>query len=107
MVQKEAAIRLCAAPGTRECGAISGAIWYRAKPEMLFSVSGGSFMPPPDVESAVIRLDILKEPPVSIENEALFFRIIKGAFSQRRKTAINALSSCLGMSKAQIGRAHV
>lgn len=105
MVQKEAAVRLCAKPGERECGAISGAIWYLSEPKMLFTVSPGSFMPAPDVDSAVIRLDVRKEPAVKVANEDLFFRVIKGAFSQRRKTAINALSSFLSIGKAQLGEA--
>lgn len=111
MVQKEAAERLCAKPGTRECGAISAAITYYAHPRQVFSVSAGSFMPAPNVDSAVIRLDVRKEPPVSTKSEALLFNVVRGAFSQRRKTALNAISSAMGMDKATLsecfGRAGV
>lgn len=102
MVQKEAAERLCAKPGERECGAISAAIQYFSEPKMLFTVSAGSFMPAPNVDSAVIRLDIRKQPPVTPENEKMMFEVVKGAFSQRRKTAANAISSYLKRDKAEI-----
>ena len=102
MVQKEAAERLCAAPGERECGAISAAIAYYSAPKQLFSVSAGSFMPAPNVDSAVIRLDIRKTPPVSPRDEAFMFAVVRGAFSQRRKTVCNALSSALGLPKATV-----
>ena len=95
MVQKEAA-----QPGTRDIGAISLAIRYYAQPKFLFNVSRGSFLPAPDVDSAVIRLEILERPPVAPKDEALFFQVIRGAFSQRRKTLANSLSSYLGLDKA-------
>lgn len=99
MVQKEAAARLCAAPGERECGAISAAVSYYSRPRRLFSVSPGSFLPPPKVDSQVIRLDVLHQPPVSPADERLMFRVVRGAFSQRRKTVLNALSSSLDRPK--------
>lgn len=102
MVQKEAAQRLCAQPGNRECGAISAAIWYYSEAYELFDVSRGSFMPAPDVDSAVIRFDVREQPAVAVENQRLFFQVIKGAFSQRRKTAANAISAHLSKPKAQI-----
>ncbi len=102
MVQKEAAQRLCAAPGERECGAISAAIAYYSEPKQLFSVSAGSFMPAPNVDSAVIRLDIRKAPPVYPKDEAFMFTVVRGAFAQRRKTVCNALSAALGLPKATI-----
>ncbi len=102
MVQKEAAERLCAQPGTRECGAVSAAVQYYAEPEILFEVSRGSFMPAPNVDSAVIQLRIRKEPPVDVYDEALFFRVIRAAFAQRRKTAVNSISNTLHMSKQQV-----
>ncbi len=102
MVQKEAAQRLCAAPGTRECGAISAAIAYYSAPKQLFSVSAGSFMPAPNVDSAVIRLDILKTPPVQPRDETFMFTVVRGAFSQRRKTVCNALSSALNLPKTTV-----
>lgn len=105
MVQKEAAARLCAAPGERECGAISAAIAYYSEPTVLFSVSAGSFMPAPNVDSAVIRLDIRKQAPVSPKSERFMFQVVKAAFSQRRKTICNALSSSLGLQKAAVANA--
>ncbi len=101
MVQKEAAQRICAQPGSREVGAVSIAVWYYCEPQVLFQVSRGSFMPAPDVDSTVIRLDIRKEPPVQVKKESDFFRVVKAAFSQRRKTLSNTLSSGLSLSKAQ------
>ena len=100
MVQKEAADRICAQPGTRESGAISAAVHYYSSPELLFKVSKGSFLPAPKVDSAVIKLNILKEPPVSLNDEKSFFRVVKAAFSQRRKTLSNSLSSGLSMPKS-------
>ena len=102
MVQKEAADRICAAPGTRESGAISAAVHYYSKPEFLFKVSKGSFLPAPKVDSAVIKLNILKNPPVGVSDEKMFFKVVKAAFSQRRKTLSNSLSSGLSISKSDI-----
>ncbi len=93
MVQKEAAQRLCAPVGSRESGAITAAVHYYADTEVLFQVSRGSFLPPPNVDSAVIRFTIKKTPPVEVTNEKLFFSLIRCAFEQRRKTALNALSA--------------
>lgn len=101
MVQREAAVRLCAAPGTRECGAVSLAVQYYAEPTRLFGVSRGSFMPAPNVDSEVIHLAIRKTPPVAVKNEKRLFSIIRAAFGQRRKTLANSLSTA-GYSKAQI-----
>lgn len=102
MVQKEAAERLCAEPGTREAGAVTMAVRYYSEPKQLFGVPRGSFMPPPNVDSRVIRLDIKKDPSPKVGDEKLFFKIIRGAFSQRRKTLCNSLSSVLGISKADV-----
>ena len=102
MVQKEAAERICAAPGTRQAGAISYAVAYYAKPQVLFSVQPGSFYPPPKVTSAVIRLEVHPEPPVPVPDEATYFRLVRAAFGQRRKTAANAISAGLGLPKAQV-----
>lgn len=99
MVQKEAAQRICAEVGSRQSGAVTVAVNYYAKPQILFGVSAGSFMPAPKVDSAVIRLDILKEPCVQVEDEELFFKVVKAAFSQRRKTLPNSLSAGLQISK--------
>ena len=101
MVQKEAAQRICAPVGSRESGAVTVSVNYYAKPELLFHVSAGSFMPAPKVDSAVIRLDVLQEPPVDCDPGA-FFRVVKAAFSQRRKVIANSLSAGLGISKADV-----
>lgn len=102
MVQKEAAERLCAHPGERACGAVSAAVWYYAEPEILFQVSRGSFMPAPNVDSAVIRLRIRRTPPVEVANEPFFFRVVRAAFAQRRKTAVNSIANTLGRSKQAV-----
>lgn len=102
MVQKEAAQRICAKVGTRQSSSITVAVDYYAEPEMLFGVSAGSFMPAPKVDSAVIRLNIRKKPPVSVEDESLFFKTVQAAFGQRRKTLSNSLSSGLKIEKPQI-----
>ncbi len=101
MVQKEAADRLCAAPGTRECGAVSYAVRYFSEPKLLFKVSRGSFMPAPNVDSAVIRLDIKSEKKLPDNEERMMFRLIRAGFSQRRKQLINPLSAELKISKAE------
>jgi 16S rRNA (adenine1518-N6/adenine1519-N6)-dimethyltransferase len=102
MVQKEAAERFCAECGTREAGAVTYAVAYYAKPEILFNVSRGSFFPPPNVDSAVIRLTPYKTPPVEVSDEPFFFSLIKAAFSQRRKTFINSVSNGTEIPKADI-----
>ena len=99
MVQKEAAERISAKPGTRECGAISLAIRYFSTPKKGFSVSRGSFMPAPNVDSEVIRLDLNEKPPVSPKSEEMFFKTIKAAFSMRRKTLVNCLSKDFSLPK--------
>ena len=78
MVQKEAAQRLCAAPGERECGAVSVAVHYRSQPKLLFQVGRGSFLPSPKVDSAVLRLDLRQEPPVSVADEDWVFPGLPG-----------------------------
>ena len=102
MVQKEAAQRLCAKVGSRESGAITVAVNYYGTVRTVFNVSRGSFMPAPNVDSAVIRIDPHPEPKLDEENEKFFFRIVRSGFSQRRKTAANALSSMAGIPKDKI-----
>lgn len=102
MVQKEAAQRLCAEVGTREAGAVSVAVSYYAEPHILFGVSRSGFMPPPNVDSAVIQLKIRKEPPIKVKNEKEFFRLVKCCFSQRRKTLVNAVSNTAGTDKDEL-----
>lgn len=100
MVQKEAAQRLCAKPGTREVGAVSIAVRYYSEPKVLFQVSRGSFLPSPDVDSTVIRLDIHDKPAVDADCKT-FFKVVRAAFSMRRKTILNCLSAGLSVSKEQ------
>lgn len=92
MVQKEVAQRMVAVPGTKDYGALSVAVQYYTKAEIMFIVKPDSFIPPPSVESAVIRCTVLDKPPVQV-NEKIFFRVVKAAFSQRRKTLFNALKT--------------
>lgn len=105
MVQKEAADRICAVPGSRNSGAISLAIRYYSKPEVLFEVSKGSFFPSPNVDSSVIKLNILKKPSIVVKDENLFFSLIKASFLKRRKTILNSLSSGLSIPKEVIANA--
>ncbi|MBE6631716.1 MAG: 16S rRNA (adenine(1518)-N(6)/adenine(1519)-N(6))-dimethyltransferase RsmA [Ruminococcaceae bacterium] len=93
MVQKEVASRLCAAAGSSDYGAITAVLGYYGKIKRLFNVSAGSFMPAPKVDSSVVRLKMDDEPTVKVSDEKLFFRTVKGAFAQRRKTLQNSLSS--------------
>lgn len=102
MVQKEAAQRLCADMGTRKCGAVTAAVSYYAKAEKLFSVERGSFIPSPNVDSAVIRLTVHRNPPVAANDEKMLFSVIRAAFSQRRKTLPNSIASGTPFTKEQI-----
>ena len=99
MVQKEAAQRICAEVGTREGGAVTAAVNFYSKPELLFNVSAGSFMPAPKVDSAVIRLEVYSESPYSLDDDKKFFTVVKASFAQRRKTVLNSISSSLGLEK--------
>lgn len=100
MVQKEVAERMVAAPGGKEYGALSVAVQYFTTPEIMFTVPPSSFIPAPAVESAVIRCRVREVPPVTVDEKA-FFRIVKAAFSQRRKTFGNTLKSA-GLPKPLI-----
>lgn len=93
MIQKEVAQRLVAKPGTKDYGAITLAIDYHADADIRFTVPAGAFVPAPKVESAVVRLDVLDQKRVDVADEKFFFRIIKSAFGQRRKTLVNAISN--------------
>lgn len=105
MVQKEAAQRLCAKMGTRECGAVTAAVCYYSEPKVLFQVSRGSFMPAPNVDSTVIRLDIKSETPTNVKDEKHLFALIRAAFSQRRKTLANPVSSLMHIKKETVVKA--
>lgn len=93
MIQKEVAARLCASPGDPDFGAITAAVSYYGKAEKLFTVTAGNFIPSPKVDSAVLKITLYKEPPVSVGSKKMLMRVIKGAFAQRRKTLLNSLSS--------------
>ena len=99
MVQKEAADRLCAKVGSRMAGAVTVAVNYYAEAQTLFGVPRGSFMPPPNVDSAVIKLTLRQNPPVAVNDEKLFFKIVKACFAQRRKILLNTLCNTLGLPK--------
>lgn len=101
MVQKEAAVRLCAEEGSRDSSAITCAVRYYAEPRLLFHVSAGSFMPAPKVDSAVIQLT-LREPQTVPRDEKQMFRVIKAAFAQRRKTVLNSISSSMPLDKNEL-----
>ena len=97
MVQKEVADRMQVGPGTKDYGALSLAVQYYAKPEIMLKVSPACFIPRPNVGSAVIRLTKFTEPPVQVESEKKFFSIIRAAFNQRRKTLANALTNSISL----------
>ena len=105
MIQKEASDRLCTPVGSRDSGAITVCTNYYAEVRQLFNVSRGSLMPAPNVDSTVIRLDIRANPAVTVSDEKKFFRMVKAAFAQRRKTALNSISSGMGISKTQVAEA--
>ena len=93
MVQREVADRLCAAPGSADYGAITASLCYYGAPKKLFTVTAGNFMPAPKVDSAVVRIDLWRDKPVKSQSPELFFKVIRAAFGQRRKTLTNALST--------------
>lgn len=99
MVQKEVAQRICSGAANKNASSISLAVNYYAEPEILFEVKKGSFWPIPKVDSAVIKLNIREKPACNVVDEKKFFKIIKSAFLQRRKTIINSLSNNLNLSK--------
>ena len=91
MVQKEVAERMIAPPGSKTYGALSVAVQYYTAPEIVLDVPPKSFIPAPEVDSVVIACKVRGEPPVTVRDEKLFFRVVKAAFGQRRKTLSNAL----------------
>ena len=93
MVQREVAQRICAAPGSRDYSAFTVLCNYHAQPELLFDVPASCFFPQPKVTSAVVCLKVRTEPPAELLDERTFFRTVRAAFAQRRKTLLNALSS--------------
>ena len=95
MVQKEVAQRICSPAGKGDYGAFSVFCQYYAEPELLFDVPASCFIPQPKVTSAVLKLTMRKEPVCEIKSETMFFKVVRAAFAQRRKTLLNALSSGL------------
>ena len=93
MVQKEVADRMQVGPGTKDYGALSLAVQYYAKPEIVANVPPNCFMPRPNVGSAVIRLTCHEKPPVQVDDEKLMFSLIRASFNQRRKTLANGLNN--------------
>ena len=98
MVQKEVADRMQVGPGTKDYGALSLAVQYYAKPEIVANVPPNCFIPRPNVGSAVIRLDRYAEPPVQTADEQFMFSVIRASFNQRRKTLVNGLSNAPGLN---------
>ncbi len=105
MVQKEVAERVCAKPTGREYGAITVAVNYYSEPRYVDTVKADKFLPPPNVDSAVVLLDILKEPKVKV-NAKLMFEIVKAAFSMKRKTLVNSLGNANinGVNKEKLSK---
>ena len=104
MVQKEVAERMIAAPGSKIYGALSVAVQYHTEPRIVREVAPRSFIPAPEVASAVIACRKREKPPVEVEDERMFFRVVRAAFGQRRKTLANALLG-VGASKTAVRRA--
>ncbi len=102
MFQKEVADRLVAKPCTKDYGILSVYAQLYTVPSLLFKVSPYAFTPPPKVDSAVVRLEILAEPSVKTDDEELMLKVVKAAFGQRRKTLLNALSSGLSLPKEDV-----
>lgn len=103
MIQKEVALRMKAKPGTKDYGALSIAVQYYSEPEIIVNVPKNVFIPRPNVDSAVIMMDICKEPKVKVKDEKLLFNVVKAAFGKRRKTLLNALSTGgLGLTKDDV-----
>ncbi|MBO7310238.1 MAG: 16S rRNA (adenine(1518)-N(6)/adenine(1519)-N(6))-dimethyltransferase, partial [Clostridia bacterium] len=99
---------LCTTPGSKTCGAITAVLHYYGAPERLFRVSAHKFVPPPKVESSVVRIRLHREKPCVPDSEAVFFRTVRAAFEQRRKTLPNALSAVFGeLTKEQLTEAVV
>ena len=107
LVQKEVAERLCAAPGTAAYGAFSVYMQYHTAPRLLFEVGRECFQPQPKVTSAVLRAVVRREPPVEVEDEKFFFRVVYAGFALRRKTLVNSLMTAFGsqLTKEQITQA--
>lgn len=103
MVQQEVADRMGVGPGTKEYGALSLAVQYYARPEIITKVPAACFMPKPNVDSAVVRLTRYDEPPVEVEDERWLFTLIRASFNQRRKTLANGIANAgIGIGRGQV-----
>lgn len=102
MVQREVADRMQVGPGTKDYGALSLAVQYYTKPEIVAHVPANCFMPRPNVDSAVIRLTRYQEPPVEVQDEKYLFALIRASFNQRRKTLANGLANGMGIPREQV-----
>ncbi len=105
MVQKEVALRLAAPAGSPDYGAITAVLGYYGESKRILSVPAGCFMPAPKVDSAVLQITLYKEKPYRPKSEKLFFRTVKAAFAQRRKTLLNSLASGITLDKARVAEA--
>ena len=105
MIQREVAKRICAPAGTADYGAFGIFVQWHTEPELLFEVPPSCFVPQPKVTSAVIRLTRRETPPVAVSDEELFFKVVRAAFNQRRKTLVNAVSAGLSLPKERVAAA--
>ena len=104
MIQREVARRICAVPGSGDYGAFTVYVNYHMEPQLLFDVPPGCFMPQPKVTSSVIKLVRRDKPPAEVQDKALFFRVVRASFAQRRKTLLNGLSAAFPVSKEELQR---
>ena len=102
MVQKEVALRMAAKPSSKDYGAITVLCQYYTEPSVVTNVPASLFVPPPKVDSAVLKLKIREKPAVQVQDEKMFFRVVKAAFSQRRKTLLNCLCSNFSFPKEEM-----
>lgn len=102
MVQKEVAERMCAREGTKDYGAITLLCRYYTEPSIVTTVPAGLFVPPPKVDSAVLKMRVLDEPSVKVKDEKVFFKTVKAAFGQRRKTLMNCISNAFPIPKSEL-----
>lgn len=105
MVQKEVAQRMQVGPGTKDYGALSLAVAFYSKAQVVANAPASCFMPRPNVDSSVIRMDVYEEPPVKVRSEENLFAVIRASFNQRRKTLANGLSNGLGISREVVTEA--
>ena len=102
MVQKEVALRMAAKPSSKDYGAITVLCQYYTEPSVVTNVPASLFVPPPKVDSAVLKLKLREKPAVQVQDEKMFFRVVKAAFSQRRKTLLNCLCANFSLPKDEI-----